>query len=212
MIRRPPRSTRTDTLFPYTTLFRSLDFVRAVHQLGGYRGIRSFQRYGLLMRSGKAYLATPLERVEISDAPQTSILEELAQSEWFAKFRRFAQGENVSNKVHSLRGRLETNFFRLSGKVPTPADVQFVLVLLGEIQSVLTISKKAQEAKVHSIPRLSARWVQMADDGPPAFRIACAKAGVRDVGGNPYRPAGERQYDELEFLCEDGMEHRNAAL
>src|SRR3546814_6815367 len=27
MIRRPPRSTRTDTLFPYTTLFRSPDFV-----------------------------------------------------------------------------------------------------------------------------------------------------------------------------------------
>src|SRR3546814_5940004 len=28
MIRRPPRSTRTDTLFPYTTLFRSLHFDR----------------------------------------------------------------------------------------------------------------------------------------------------------------------------------------
>src|SRR3546814_3436519 len=27
MIRRPPRSTRTDTLFPYTTLFRSADRV-----------------------------------------------------------------------------------------------------------------------------------------------------------------------------------------
>src|SRR3546814_14304324 len=26
MIRRPPRSTRTDTLFPYTTLFRSCDY------------------------------------------------------------------------------------------------------------------------------------------------------------------------------------------
>src|SRR3546814_18038923 len=26
MIRRPPRSTRTDTLFPYTTLFRSIGF------------------------------------------------------------------------------------------------------------------------------------------------------------------------------------------
>src|SRR3546814_3389352 len=25
MLRRPPRSTRTDTLFPYTTLFRSFD-------------------------------------------------------------------------------------------------------------------------------------------------------------------------------------------
>src|SRR3546814_16670791 len=27
MIRRPPRSTRTDTLFPYTTLFRSVDIL-----------------------------------------------------------------------------------------------------------------------------------------------------------------------------------------
>src|SRR3546814_18437132 len=29
MIRRPPRSTRTDTLFPYTTLFRSTDLGNA---------------------------------------------------------------------------------------------------------------------------------------------------------------------------------------
>src|SRR3546814_3818316 len=28
MIRRPPRSTRTDTLFPYTTLFRSIELAR----------------------------------------------------------------------------------------------------------------------------------------------------------------------------------------
>src|SRR3546814_3111328 len=33
MIRRPPRSTRTDTLFPYTTLFRSIRFDYVV---GGY--------------------------------------------------------------------------------------------------------------------------------------------------------------------------------
>src|SRR3546814_3832786 len=32
MIRRPPRSTRTDTLFPYTTLFRSGDQGIAVDQ------------------------------------------------------------------------------------------------------------------------------------------------------------------------------------
>src|SRR3546814_5715257 len=33
MIRRPPRSTRTDTLFPYTTLFRSLGEALAVDWL-----------------------------------------------------------------------------------------------------------------------------------------------------------------------------------
>src|SRR3546814_13995450 len=41
MIRRPPRSTRTDTLFPYTTLFRSADqfaAVPAVERIGGVFG------------------------------------------------------------------------------------------------------------------------------------------------------------------------------
>src|SRR3546814_10039977 len=32
MIRRPPRSTRTDTLFPYTTLFRSFAMALVVEQ------------------------------------------------------------------------------------------------------------------------------------------------------------------------------------
>src|SRR3546814_1102107 len=36
MIRRPPRSTRTDTLFPYTTLFRSCLFYGAL-QVCGHR-------------------------------------------------------------------------------------------------------------------------------------------------------------------------------
>src|SRR3546814_5483428 len=42
MIRRPPRSTRTDTLFPYTTLFRSVGGIRrpcAEHQCGCVDGI-----------------------------------------------------------------------------------------------------------------------------------------------------------------------------
>src|SRR3546814_20571536 len=34
MIRRPPRSTRTDTLFPYTTLFRSCGGLRWRQRLG----------------------------------------------------------------------------------------------------------------------------------------------------------------------------------
>src|SRR3546814_9513423 len=35
MIRRPPRSTRTDTLFPYTTLFRSQPLARRHGSRGG---------------------------------------------------------------------------------------------------------------------------------------------------------------------------------
>src|SRR3546814_9543182 len=34
MIRRPPRSTRTDTLFPYTTLFRSVALIAYMSSFG----------------------------------------------------------------------------------------------------------------------------------------------------------------------------------
>src|SRR3546814_17385193 len=39
MIRRPPRSTRTDTLFPYTTLFRSLEQAGYLHREAALAGI-----------------------------------------------------------------------------------------------------------------------------------------------------------------------------
>src|SRR3546814_13904819 len=38
MLRRPPRSTRTDTLFPYTTLFRSIVGAGVAH--AGFEGIQ----------------------------------------------------------------------------------------------------------------------------------------------------------------------------
>src|SRR3546814_11807062 len=45
MIRRPPRSTRTDTLFPFTTLFRSAEF-------GDPSVIRDAGRQGMLGKRG----------------------------------------------------------------------------------------------------------------------------------------------------------------
>src|SRR3546814_13594456 len=80
MIRRPPRSTRTDTLFPYTTLFRSTSLTArvgrrygdtiytgsfayrpdhaTVFQVGVYDGLSSFAR-GL--STGLAALPTPFD-------------------------------------------------------------------------------------------------------------------------------------------------------
>src|SRR3546814_9598917 len=51
MILRPPRSTRTDTLFPYTTLFRSQERV----QLGGGCG------HGWMLRLASLRMALPIE-------------------------------------------------------------------------------------------------------------------------------------------------------
>src|SRR3546814_20871847 len=52
MRRRPPRSTRTDTLFPYTTLFRSP--VRGQHRLQGTAG---GWRAGLFRHVARRHLA-----------------------------------------------------------------------------------------------------------------------------------------------------------
>src|SRR3546814_10105073 len=42
MIRRPPRATRTDTLFPYTTLFRSQNAVEVIEDGDQALGTRDF--------------------------------------------------------------------------------------------------------------------------------------------------------------------------
>src|SRR3546814_6718858 len=73
MIRRPPRSTRTDTLFPYTTLFRSLQSGLASQTLLGVTGsgktftianvIQQLQRPTLIMAPNKT-LAAQLYRSE----------------------------------------------------------------------------------------------------------------------------------------------------
>src|SRR3546814_2937383 len=51
MIRRPPRSTRTDTLFPYTTLFRSV-----AGRDGERLALRHAQREDLVIRRHRAVL------------------------------------------------------------------------------------------------------------------------------------------------------------
>src|SRR5690625_2988804 len=66
----------------------ALDFVRAVHQLGSYRGLDSFQRYGLLRRSGNNHLAAPLAQVNVSTRPQSYWLDELDQYGWLERYRR----------------------------------------------------------------------------------------------------------------------------
>src|SRR3546814_4298999 len=56
MVRRPPRSTRTDTLFPYTTLFRSersRDTNRPCSQSDGHLDFAQCERLSRAVRQGR---------------------------------------------------------------------------------------------------------------------------------------------------------------
>src|SRR3546814_16985805 len=59
MLRRPPRSTRTDTLFPYTTLFRS-GVSRATAILTGRQHRRAIDRADALCRKRRAVSNDPV--------------------------------------------------------------------------------------------------------------------------------------------------------
>src|SRR3546814_13211244 len=69
MIRRPPRSTRTDTLFPYTTLFRSASAnICSQSRAGLFTGrfaVRSGMANGVIQANDKTGL--PPEEVTIAE-------------------------------------------------------------------------------------------------------------------------------------------------
>src|SRR3546814_9964941 len=87
MIRRPPRSTRTDTLFPYTTLFRSQLRAHADHASGAVQvqkhGVHTHHAgRGAQVRSGLRHPLrlrprTPTARAAPRSEEHTSALQSL---------------------------------------------------------------------------------------------------------------------------------------
>src|SRR3546814_20984516 len=62
MIRRPPRSTRTDTLFPYTTLFRSYHRLRADREVAVGDDVDARRKVGGAADPEAAAVAPGLQR------------------------------------------------------------------------------------------------------------------------------------------------------
>ncbi len=160
-----------------------LDFARSLGLLAADRGIGSFQRYAFMMRSGKAYLATPLNRFCIPREPQQDLISEL--DHWLWRVQTWAHGENAPNRVRSLTQRLENALFDMAGGTgKRTAEVQKVLILLGEFQDYLSTSPAAQ-AKIPPLPLLSERWFLEARDNSVEFRIASALAGLQGATEHP---------------------------
>src|SRR3546814_13508776 len=65
MIRRPPRSTRTDTLFPYTTLFRSRRSRSALAHPSVRNGTRSRSPFGLAVSPSTQLGSEPADQSQL---------------------------------------------------------------------------------------------------------------------------------------------------
>src|SRR3546814_3397784 len=72
MIRRPPRSTRTDTLFPYTTLFRSVQRHAGMH-LARIAYVHELRREGRHRDFGDALRRPAAVLVDHADRPRQAV-------------------------------------------------------------------------------------------------------------------------------------------
>src|SRR3546814_1961611 len=73
MLRRPPRSTLTDTLFPYTTLFRSSQGPLPIKGFEVYRG------KAILYCMGKFAMISPWSRAETPSGISAPLLDETSR-------------------------------------------------------------------------------------------------------------------------------------
>lgn len=161
-----------------------LDVARALAQLGVDRGIGAFQRYAFMRRSGKAYLATPLNRLSVRHNPTADLIDELERGNWLSHFRRLARNKDRPGRVAALARRLEDAIFNVAQEIQPDRrriHVQSVLIALGAIQRYLATNPQRRN-ECGPIPRLRADWIWQANDQSHEFRIAAALASLHSEG------------------------------
>src|SRR3546814_12867053 len=126
MIRRPPRSTRTDTLFPYTTLFRS--FLKRPYSSMLFRNPNSL-RHSRWLRKGVRRVTTDFVNREEPSIKPTGIFNAIA---------------GTPLKVAINRG----SSFTLSRKGSTAAKVEQKKLFRGLEESILIPTKRRDRKSV----------------------------------------------------------------
>src|SRR3546814_3022515 len=118
MIRRPPRCTRTDTLFPYTTLFRSVVESQVTKpledQLAGIEGVDVMTSRS---RSERSYINIKFNLTRDPDAAAADVRD---------KVSRARRSEEHTSELQSLM-RISYAVFCLKKKKTIPASASYRL-------------------------------------------------------------------------------------
>lgn len=164
----------------------TVDFARAVAELGVDRGLTGFVRYGFLKRYGKAFIATSLGRFDTQNSvAHANLLSEV--DEWLSRYRAVCLRDNVQARFRATLRRLETAIFAYS-RFGDVARFGEILRALGACEQALAHNHNKlgvvgkSEQPMPPAPYLSAQWVLAAQEDSPEFRIALALAAMRQTG------------------------------
>lgn len=198
---RPARSLEIDSLLGEgravlneRTARDGLDFARAAASLGVSRGFHAFERFGFLMRAGRAYLATPIGRRSAAPSPGAQLVADLDAGGWLERVRRVGRNDEEPGTARRAIKRLEDALFALLAAREASREVERAIVALGHVAGWLARSPSGRKAIAKPPPVLSPTWLQRADDGSPEFRVAAALAAL----GLPALPRPAQQADAQE--------------
>jgi CRISPR-associated protein Csx17 len=158
-----------------------LDVARAIATLGVDRGIESFQRFGFHERNGRAYFATPLNRIDVERKPRVDLVQEIDR--WLDRLGRHSRGDNAPASVRRAARSLEEAIFDLC-QVDDSLRVRRVLLSLGACERALGKSLKwtmgggSGPVRVSPVPYLSPRWLGESYDDSAEYRLAASLASV----------------------------------
>ncbi|MDP2660111.1 MAG: type I-U CRISPR-associated protein Csx17 [Dehalococcoidia bacterium] len=157
------------------------DFARAIAGLGVERGIQEFVRFGFLMRSGRAYLATPLSRLRVRHNPKVDILFDI--DAWVNQLRQMVRSKETPDGVQRVlrwidRAILDFCQVRESqGDLESARRLQDVLIALGHAETWLARSRARD--RIPPLSSLRADWLTQGNDGSAEFRLAAAVASIQ---------------------------------
>lgn len=165
----------------------AIDFARAVAELGVDRGVGSFARFGFFKRSGKAYLATAMDRFPVPERPReaTRLLQEVDR--WLDRFGRACSAKETPGRLKFALRRIESAIFDYC-RYGKREELQAILVSLGRAERELAVTGGQRGGKdiCRPLGPLSSQWLKATCDSTPEFHIALALAGIHasenDVG------------------------------
>ncbi len=170
-----------------------LTFAQAVAGLGVDRGIRSFVRYEFQERLGQSYIATPVGRFDVPNAPIDGI--ELVRAlNPLINSLQMAADDNAPARFSTAVRRIEAavfDFCKYGGK----ARLTAILAAFGRAERELAVGDMKPEKRRIRRPLagLPAGWLKAANDGSAEFSLARGVAFLH-IGLKGTGPA--RQYIE----------------
>jgi CRISPR-associated protein Csx17 len=172
-----------------------LTFAQAVAGLGVDRGIREFVRFEFQQRFGDSYLATPVGRFNVPEAPRDgielvrSLNEELRDLRFACRTKAEGAKTDPPARFPVALRRLDSAMFEFC-KYGGRGRLAGVLRALGNAERELAVGDMPPDKRRVRRPLggLSPEWLPSCDDGSAEYRLARSIASITTPAGRKVPP------------------------